>query len=300
MIFMIVCVKIFLREDLPQLSIKEAVHIHEKELKLKKKKKKNPTKFEEKKAIEPEREYKKSTRPFYLGLILTFVGILLFNYGLYYGLAKMGDQIGSILPGVFTKVDVVSDSPRFSYSFGMTLLVAFSFIVGYVATQAEPALHVIGKQVEKMGMMSKKALVTSVSLGVAAGVALGVFKIVYSIPLVWFVVFGYVLALVLNFFVDEFLVNIAWDAAGVTTGPITCPFVLALGVALGKSVGNPDGFGLLTLASLGPILTVLLTGIFINFKKKFFPSKDDDSSYSFSEYDIPEIDVKLKSGDVPL
>eukprot|EP01114_Cavostelium_apophysatum_P020177 TRINITY_DN6696_c0_g1_i1.p1 TRINITY_DN6696_c0_g1~~TRINITY_DN6696_c0_g1_i1.p1 ORF type:complete len:839 (-),score=150.20 TRINITY_DN6696_c0_g1_i1:51-2567(-) len=221
---------------------------------------------------------KRSRWIFFMGLLLVLVGVIIFNYGLYYGLTEMGNEIGTVLPAVFVKVDSVSNSPRFNYSFGIFLVVLFAWVVGYVATQAEPALHVIGKEVEKMGEMSRKALVNAVSVGVATGIAVGVFKIIYNLPLIWFLLGGYILSLLLNYASSEYMVNIAWDSAGVTTGPITVPFVLALGVALGKAVDNNDGFGLLTLASLGPIPTVLIFGIITKIHRYVTQIKEEDST----------------------
>jgi hypothetical protein len=109
-------------------------------------------------------------------------------------------------------------------------------------------------------------LMMAVSTGVAIGIALGVVKILYGLPVMLFLLPAYLLGVVLTWLSDEAFVNVAWDSAGVTTGPITVPLVLAMGLGLGNSVDAIDGFGILALASIGPILTVLIMGLYINFK----------------------------------
>jgi hypothetical protein len=105
--------------------------------------------------------------------------------------------------------------------------------------------------------------VRTVSAGVAAGIALGVMKILFDIPIAFLLVPGYGVALVLTLLSGEEFVNLAWDSAGVTTGPVTVPLVLAMGLGLGQAVDAADGFGILALASVGPIISVLATGLWI-------------------------------------
>ena len=78
----------------------------------------------------------------------------------------------------------------------------------------------------------------------------------------------YLLACVLTYFSTEEFVNVAWDSAGVTTGPVTVPLVLAMGLGLGNAVSATEGFGILSMASICPILAVLFMGLFIQFQQK--------------------------------
>ena len=98
--------------------------------------------------------------------------------------------------------------------------------------------------------------------------AVGVAKIVYSIPLAYLVIPGYSIAMLLTWLSTEEFVNVAWDSAGVTTGPVTVPLVLAMGLGFGDAVGAIEGFGILSMASIGPIVSVLLTGMWVNYKIK--------------------------------
>ena len=112
-------------------------------------------------------------------------------------------------------------------------------------------------------------LMYSVAGGVAFGIALGVGKIVFNFDLATVLIPLYLLAVVLTYFSTEEFVNVAWDSAGVTTGPVTVPLVLAMGLGLGNAVSATEGFGILSMASICPILAgVLLMGLFIQFKQK--------------------------------
>ncbi|MBT3605887.1 MAG: DUF1538 domain-containing protein, partial [Candidatus Latescibacteria bacterium] len=148
---------------------------------------------------------------------------------------------------------------------GILVILLFAFVMGYGATLAEPALNALGVTVEEItvGTFKKSLLMQCVALGVATGIAIGVAKIIWDIPLIYLLVPPYILLLVLTFFSTEEFVNIGWDSAGVTTGPITVPLVLAMGLGIGSQVGVVEGFGILSMASVCPILAVLATGLVI-------------------------------------
>ncbi|MNL41001.1 hypothetical protein D3C87_1633860 [compost metagenome] len=95
---------------------------------------------------------------------------------------------------------------------------------------------------------------------------MGVAKLVFDLPLAWLVVPPYLFAVVLTFFSTEEFVNVAWDSAGVTTGPITVPLVLAMGLGLGNATHAVEGFGILCMASVGPIISVMLLGQWARFQ----------------------------------
>ncbi len=199
------------------------------------------------------------------GLLLCQLGMIVFNLGLSYGLAKLGGQSGELLPGAFTALDGLAGTPLYPYVTGLAIALAFAFLLGFGATLAEPALNALGLTVEDLtnGAFRKSFLMYAVSTGVALGVGIGVFKVVANVPLFWLLIPAYGAALLLTLVSDEEFVNIAWDSAGVTTGPVTVPLVLAMGVGLGGAVKANEGFGILALASIGPILTVLLSGIWV-------------------------------------
>jgi len=202
------------------------------------------------------------------GITLTIIGMCIFNLGLTYGLSKLGGDVGSLVPAAFTEIPGVEISPIYIYIIGVTLALLFAWVMGFGATLAEPALNALGETTEHLtnGVFKKKTLLLAVSLGVAFGIAAGVAKLIYNLPLVWLIVPGYLLAIVLTYFSSEEFVNIAWDSAGVTTGPITVPLVLAMGLGIGNAMSAIEGFGILCLASIGPIVSVMITGLWARYK----------------------------------
>lgn len=146
---------------------------------------------------------------------------------------------------------------------GISVVLIFAFIMGYGATLAEPALNALGLTVEELtvGAFKKSALIQTVAVGVGIGIAFGVAKIIWDIPLIYMLVPPYLLLIFITYISSEDFVNIGWDSAGVTTGPITVPLVLAMGLGISTNVGVVEGFGILAMASVAPILAVLLMGL---------------------------------------
>ena len=186
-----------------------------------------------------------------MGVILVCAGLILFLLGVRLGLLPLGEQVGAALP----KTGKAG------------LVIFFGFLLGFVVTVAEPDVRVLATQVDfvSAGAVSKNILIYTVALGVAIFVGLAMLRIMSGIPLPVLLVGGYVLIFVLSMFTPPHFVPISFDAGGVTTGPMTVPFILALGVGVasvmrGKSV-SADGFGLVALASIGPVLAVLLLGV---------------------------------------
>lgn len=158
---------------------------------------------------------------------------------------------------------------------GVIILVIFAFVMGYGATFAEPALNALGLTVEELtvGTFKQSTIMHTVALGVGIGLAFGIVKIIWDIPLVYLIIPPYILVLFLTFISSEDYVNIGWDSAGVTTGPVTVPLVLAMGLGVGSQMGVVDGFGMLALASVWPILTVLFVGAVVTLRKKAYASE---------------------------
>jgi hypothetical protein len=202
-------------------------------------------------------------REMILGITLTIIGMCIFNIGLTYGLSKLGGNAGSLVPSAFMGIPGVEDSPIYAYGAGLMIALIFAWILGFGATVAEPALNALGITTEELtnGVFKKKKLIIAVSFGVAFGICLGLAKLIFDWPLVWLVVPGYMIAIVLTALSSETFVNIAWDSAGVTTGPITVPLVLAMGLGFGNATDAVEGFGILCMASIGPIISVMVTGL---------------------------------------
>lgn len=208
----------------------------------------------------------------YTGITFAVVGMTLFMLGLSLGLTPLGSQLGGNIPTAFASLTPwgaeggMVPAKYDSEVVGKIVAIIFGFFLGYGATLAEPALNALGNTVEKVtvGAFKKPLLMHSVAFGVGLGIAAGVSKIAFNLPLVTLLIPPYLLLIVLTWISSEEFVNFGWDSAGVTTGPITVPLVLAMGLGVGASVpGVIDGFGILALASVGPIITVLSVGLIV-------------------------------------
>ncbi|MDZ7761821.1 MAG: DUF1538 domain-containing protein [Desulfovermiculus sp.] len=188
---------------------------------------------------------------FGFGVLLVMTGLLLFLQGVKIGLLPMGEAIGAELP------------KRGSLVF----LLVFAFILGFTVTMAEPDVWVLSGYVDTAseGLVTKYVLVFFVAIGVALFVSLAMLRIVLNVPIAYILAAGYCLILLLSFFTPPDFVPVSFDAGGVTTGPITVPFILALGLGVTAVLGGrssySDGFGLIGLASIGPVLSVMILGI---------------------------------------
>lgn len=187
-------------------------------------------------------------------------GIALFNLGADIAMTPMGEQIGSSLP----------KAGKFK-----TLLIV-CFVMGVFITIAEPDLSVLASQVKEV--INSTALTVSIGVGVGLFLLLSVLKIVFRVSLSQMLTFFYMLLFALVSLVlingNESFLPLAFDSGGVTTGPITVPFIMALGMGVSASLGDKrdreSSFGFIALCSIGPILAVMLLGVFatgeINYK----------------------------------
>jgi hypothetical protein len=160
---------------------------------------------------------------------------------------------------------------------GFLVVLIFAFIMGYGATLAEPALNALGATVEEItvGTFRKTLLIQAVAGGVGLGMLFGVAKIIWNIPLAYMLVPPYLLLIFVSKISTDEFVNIAWDSAGVTTGPITVPLVLAIGLGIGGQMNVVEGFGILSMASVCPILVVLSVGLFVSRNRKAVQQADN-------------------------
>lgn len=185
------------------------------------------------------------------GIGLTIVGLIIFVQGLKMGLIPLGQSVGENLPN----------------SSSAWLVLVFSFVIGYGVTLAEPALQSLGMQVEALsaGILKKQIVIHTVAMGVGIGLVIGMLKIILHIPTKNLIIPAFIITAVLAYFAPAAVTGIAFDAAGVTTGPVTVPIIIALGVGMSSVLGGRDplldGFGLIALSSVGPIISVLLLGM---------------------------------------
>ena len=222
----------------------------------------------------------------FIGIICAVIGMGLFNLGIALGLTPLGEQLGGNVVSSFAAIEPWAAEgfvdPMFASSnMGKALAILFGFILGYGATLAEPALNALGATVEKItvGAFKKSLLMQTVATGVALGISTGVAKIAFNLDLWYLLVPPYIILMFITYLSSEDFVNFGWDSAGVTTGPITVPLVLAMGLGIGSKTGAIDGFGVLALASIGPIITVLTVGLIV--RKK--PKTDEDETVTAPE-----------------
>ena len=227
----------------------------------------------------------------FYGISLCVIGMIIFSLGLSFGLSKLGGQSGSLVPAAFMLHEQVMASPLYGTMLGLLIAFLFAWILGFGATLAEPALNALGYTVQNLtnGAFRKSTLMYAISLGVAFGISVGVAKIIFNIPIIFLIVPGYLIAVVLTILSSEEFVNIAWDSAGVTTGPVTVPLVLAMGLGFGNSMDAVEGFGILSMASIGPIIAVMSTGLWINWRIKRRHSAEDSSEEIKTEHRPEEV-----------
>ena len=189
---------------------------------------------------------------FSVGAVFLVLGIGLFSLGADLAMTPMGTHVGSGL----------------SKQKKLSLLLSVCFVLGMLITIAEPDLQVLANQVS--AVMNGTVLVYAVGLGVGAFLVIAILKIVFrrslSQILMLFYMLLFALALMLVVSGNEPLLPMGFDSGGVTTGPITVPFIMALGVGISNVLGDrrskENSFGLVSLCSVGPILAVLVLGIF--------------------------------------
>ena len=186
---------------------------------------------------------------FLTGAVLLIVGIGLFQLGAEMAMTPLGQGVGSKL----------SKGKR------IFPIILICFVIGAIITIAEPDLQVLANQVASI---PNQVLIWTVAIGVGVFLAVAVLRIRFHISLRRLLAVCYTLLFVLSFFSPSSFTSVAFDSGGVTTGPMTVPFIMALGVGLSAARSDPDGtedsFGLVALCSIGPILMVLLLGIFYN------------------------------------
>ena len=184
--------------------------------------------------------------------ILVILGLSLFSMGADISMMNIGQRVGSHL--VRTKK--------------VWLMTVISFMLGVITTVAEPDLKVLASQVP---MISDQALIYSVAIGVGIFLALATIRVLFQIRLSKLLLIFYLIVFVISIFVPNEFLAVAFDSGGVTTGPITVPFIMSLGYGLaavrGDKTSQEDTFGFVALASVGPILIVMILGLFCDASK---------------------------------
>ena len=185
-----------------------------------------------------------------IGVVFTYVGLVLFLTGVNVGFMPIGYKLGMSLAGMHP-----------------ALLVGLGLVMGILVVLAEPAIHVLNAQVEDVtgGYVTKKSMMIGLCVGVGAAIALSMVRIIFDFSLVYYVIPGYFISLALSLFVPPVYTAIAFDSGGVASGPMTSGFILPFAVGVCVGIQGPDavlrdGFGVVALVAMTPLITIQLLG----------------------------------------
>ena len=185
-----------------------------------------------------------------IGILYTFLGLVIFLSAVSVGFMPIGFKMGT---------QIAEHNSAF--------MVIFGFILGLVVVLAEPAVHVLKKQVEQVtnGGVSQKSMLLALSIGVGISIALSMIRIILDFSIIYYIIPGYIISLGLSFFVPKIYTAIAFDSGGVASGPLTSSFILpfAIGACLvlqGESKVMLDAFGIVAMVAMTPLITIQLLG----------------------------------------
>ncbi|HEY4711838.1 MAG TPA: DUF1538 domain-containing protein [Dehalococcoidia bacterium] len=191
---------------------------------------------------------------FLIGSVLAIAGITFFLLGIEVGILPAGKTVGAGL------VERRS----------LWLIIAIAFLIGFSATIGEPDVLVLSRQADVVtaGTVPEGGLVCIIGIGLAFFVTMAVMRIIFGFRIAYLLTASYLIVILLSFFTPPEFVPLAFDAGSVTTGILTAPIVLALGIGLSSVLAGrsaiSDGFGLLGLASIGPIIAVMIMGMIVH------------------------------------
>jgi len=185
-----------------------------------------------------------------MGVILTYIGLVLFLTGVNVGFMPIGYKVGLALSGV-----------------NRYFVIGLGLVMGVLVVLAEPAIHILNQQVEEVtgGFITRKSMLVGLCIGVGSAIALSMVRIIFDFSLAYYIIPGYFISLALSLFVPPIYTAIAFDSGGVASGPMTSGFILPF--AIGACVGIQgeeavlrDAFGVVALVAMAPLITIQLLG----------------------------------------
>jgi len=182
-----------------------------------------------------------------IGILYTFAGLVLFLSAVKVGFMPIGYKLGTELAQ------------------NRVLLIIFSFVIGMVVVLAEPAVHVLNKQVEEIteGTVSRKSMMIALSIGVGLAICLSITRAIYGFSILYYLIPGYAISLGLSFFVPGIYTAIAFDSGGVASGPLTSSFILPFAVGACYAANGSilsDAFGIVAMVAMAPLIAIQLLG----------------------------------------
>lgn len=218
-----------------------------------------------------------------VGLVYTYVGLVVFLTGANIGFMPAGSFLGQTLAGLKEK----------------WIIVPVGMMIGYFIVLAEPAVYVLMKQVEELtdGAVSGTAMKLSLSVGVAVSIGLAMTRVMTGISIFWYLIPGYGLALILTFLVPRIFTAIAFDSGGVASGPMTAAFLLPFAMGACQAVGGNlvrDAFGVVAMVAMTPLITIQALGLLYQFQTKRAAiqgqlAQTDNGLEIYGDYDIIEL-----------
>ena len=185
-----------------------------------------------------------------VGIAFTFVGLVIFLTAVDVGFLPIGFKLGS----------KIAETPW--------LLVLIGFILGMLVVLAEPAVHVLNKQVEEVTnrAITRRSMMIALSIGVGVSIGLSMLRIWIGFSILYYVIPGYILSLGLSFFVPNLYTAIAFDSGGVASGPLTSTFILPFAIGACITIAGDsskvltDAFGIVAMVAMTPLITIQLLG----------------------------------------
>ena len=202
---------------------------------------------------------KTKVRSITMGLVYTFLGLVIFLIGVNTGFMDVGKTVGEIVASKRSTL----------------LLVGIGFLLGLVTILAEPAVYVLTHQIEDVtsGYVARRSVLVTLAIGVGLAIALSMLRIVIQPLLLWHILLpGYIIAIVLMYSVPELFVGMAFDSGGVASGPMTATFILAFAQGAANAIEGADilldGFGMIAMVAMTPIIAILVLGLIFKYKSK--------------------------------
>lgn len=191
-----------------------------------------------------------------IGSVITYIGLIVFLTSVHVGFMPVGFKMGE---------ELAKASP--------VAIAAAGFVLGLVVVLAEPAVHVLNKQVEEItgGTVSKTAMMIALSVGVGLSICLSVIRIIFGFSVMYYLVPGYLISLGLSFFVPKIYTAIAFDSGGVASGPLTSTFILPFAIGACDAMGGnilSDAFGIVAMVAMTPLITIQMLGFTAISKKR--------------------------------
>ena len=213
-----------------------------------------------------------------VGVVYTYIGLVLFLTGVNVGFMPAGSYLGKVVAGLSIK----------------WILVPVAMLIGYFIVRAEPAVYVLMRQVEDLtdGAIGGKSLRIALSAGVCVSLGLAMTRVLTGISILWILVPCYAAAIVLSFFTPRIFTAIAFDSGGVASGPMTATFLLPFSVGACAALGGnvvTDAFGVVAMVAMTPLLTIQILGIVYQYKTKPAAIREEVSGDDLDIYEIIEL-----------